>query len=131
MKEFLPQIIEIVGSIVGILIIVALNALKNYLVSKTNNEALKKAIFKADEVLITLMKARQQTIIDGLKKDAADGKITAEELKARMAAEKDAVIKDAIKFIGSEGTEALDGFYKDTKEYLEHRLESLVGEVKK
>jgi hypothetical protein len=48
-----------------------------------------------------------------------------------MAQIKDKTIKQVGEFIGTEGLNVLDNFYGDSKEYLQHRIEAMVGDLKK
>ncbi len=131
MKEYLPQIIDIVASLVGILLVMALNALKNYLASKTQNETLKGVEDKAINFLATIIKSQQATFVDRMKKDAADGKITAEEFKAAMKVLAESTVKTAKDALGSEVEGILEANYGDVTEYLKHKLEAIVADIKK
>lgn len=53
------------------------------------------------DIVATLVRAANQTLVDGLKKDAADGKITKEELLSRLDEVKNKVVADVKALIGS------------------------------
>ena len=131
MKEMLPEIMQLVMTLVGMIIIMLLKKGRDYLDSKLQDDKIKSIIGKAEIALETIVKSNQEVIVNGFKKDLEDGKITKEEFIANMAQIKDKTIKQVGEFIGTEGLNVLDGFYGDSKEYLQHRIEAMVNDLKK
>lgn len=131
MKEMLPEIMQLVMTLVGMIIIMLLKKGRDYLDSKLQDDKIKSIIGKAEIALETIVKSNQEVIVNGFKKDLEDGKITKEEFIANMAQIKDKTIKQVGEFIGTEGLNVLDNFYGDSKEYLKHRIEAMVGDLKK
>ena len=131
MKEMLPEIMQLVATLVGMVIIVLLKHGRDYINNKLQDERIKSVVGKAEIALETIVKSNQQVLVDGLKKDLADNTITKEEFKNRMVEVKDKTIRQVGELIGTEGLGVLDGFYGDSKEYLQHRLEAMVSDLKK
>lgn len=131
MKEMLPDILSLVGTLVGLVLIIVLKKGRDYLITKIGNDKFAVIINKVEMSLETIIKNNQETLVKGLKQDLADNKITKEEFLKRMAEIKGQTIKQVGEIIGTEGIEVLDGFYGDSKQYLQHRIEAMVGDLKK
>ena len=131
MKEMLPDILQLVATLATMIIIMLLKKGRDYLQTKINNDKVNGIIMKAEMALETIVKSNQQVLVDGLKKDLADNKITKEEFTNRMIEVKDKTIRQVGEFIGRDGMEIIDGFYGDSKEYLQHRIEAMVNDIKK
>lgn len=131
MKEMLPDILSLVGTLVGLILMVVLKKGRDYLIAKIGNDKFAVIINKVEMALETIIKNNQETLVKGLKQDLADNKITKEEFMSRMVEVKNQTIKQAGEVIGTEGLEVLDGFYGDSKQYLQHRIEAMVGDLKK
>jgi len=131
MKEMLPDILNLVGTLVGLILMIVLKKGRDYLIAKMGNDKFAVIINKVEMSLETIIKNNQETLVKGLKQDLADNKITKEEFLNRMVEVKNQTIKQVGEIVGTEGLKVLDGFYGDSKQYLQHRIEAMVGDLKK
>ncbi len=77
--------IAVIGLVFSGVLIPLVKAGFTWLATKTENEALKAALDEAQQVATDTVAMLQQTMVEGLKAQAADGRLTAEE--ARQVAE--------------------------------------------
>lgn len=131
MKEMLPDILNLVGTLVGLILMIVLKKGRDYLIAKMGNDKFAVIINKVEMSLETIIKNNQETLVKGLKQDLIDNKITKEEFLNRMVEVKNQTIKQVGEIVGTEGLKVLDGFYGDSKQYLQHRIEAMVGDLKK
>ena len=87
------------ATIVGSLLSVALGFLIKKLHRKTKSEYLSDLIYRLEDTVRNVVRELQQTVVDGLKKRSADGKLTAEDA-AEIRSEALAKVKS---YVGPKG----------------------------
>lgn len=127
----LPKLLEAVLPLLGILASWASIELAKFIKAKTKNEALAGALVRLNDVVFTVVKSLNQTVVDGLKAANADGRVTPEEV-AKIKADALALVKshigpkglDELLYVfGLKDEAALDKFVSD-------KVEAAVGDVK-
>ena len=131
MENHYPQLIDLAASVITVVLSIALVQLKAYLASKTSSHILQTAEDKACNFLGTLIQSQMATLVKGLKEDAANGVISKDEFNVRMADLKANTIKATREALGNEVTAIIDKNYGDVTEYLKHKLEAFVEQIKK
>lgn len=91
-----------------------------WLRNKTQNEAIKAAIFEAEKIADQTIYSLNQTIVDGLKEKNADGKLTAGEAKEVM----ELAIHNFIADVSSGTLSVLSENADNIEQYIKNLIES-------
>jgi len=123
----------VITSIVVPVVIALTGLLVSYLTTKAEaikqnmqDERLKKYIDIANEAVVTAVGAVSQTMVEGLKKAAADGVLSSEEAKAAFEEAKNR----SLAIMGQAGKEAVTALYGDLNEWIASKIEYYVGATK-
>ena len=125
---------ELVNLAVSILVIVAsiaLNALKNYLATKTDSDALRLAESKAIDYIVTRVRANKDNAAKIIMAKLADNKITKDEALAALKELGSLAISDTKANLGKTVVDTIGKHYGDVDAYLRDKLEMVVSDVKK
>jgi hypothetical protein len=123
LKLALPAVIAWVGTLGA-----------KWINGKANSEKLSSAFLRLLDVVNTTVAEVQQTLVGGLKADAADGKISAGEMAARLADAKKVAVDKVLQYLGPEYQKLLTEGFKingDTlRQFIAARIEAAVLNLK-
>lgn len=127
----LPKLLEAALPLLTVVLGWASVELSKFIRAKTKNEALAGALVRLNDVVFTVVKALNQTVVDELRKASADGKVTKEEVEkikaTALAQVKSHIgpkgIDELLYVLGLKDEAALDKFVAD-------KVEAAVGDVK-
>lgn len=78
-KELIASLAPVVGALFTGLVSLALMWLKNYIKARTNNVLVENAMARISNTAETVVAHISQTVVDGIKSAAADGKLSKED----------------------------------------------------
>jgi len=123
----------VITSVVVPVLVALVVLLQQYLSAKgealrasVKDERLKKYIDIANDAVMTAVGAVGQTMVDGLKRAAADGILSEDEATQAFNAAKDA----SLAIMGTAGREAVKELYGDFDAWLIGKIEFYVGKTK-
>lgn len=127
----LPKLLEAALPLLTVVLGWASVELSKFIRAKTKNEALAGALTRLNDVVFTVVKALNQTVVDELRKANADGKVTKEEVAGIKAKALEQVkshigpkgIDELLFVLGLKDEAALDKLVSD-------KVEAAVGDVK-
>lgn len=126
MIDWTQIIIAAVGLLFTAVLIPLVKAAFAWLKSKTENEAIKAALDEAQTVADTVVTSLQQTVVDGLKAKAADGKLTADD----AASVAEMATQQFFDDISDKSLELLESHTMDIEAYIKRVIESQLLKLK-
>lgn len=121
-----PLLVVVCG-LVGSFLVKSVNRATQFLVSKTDVENLQYAITAVNEVAENVVKSLNQTVVDDLRKESEDGRLTEDDMieiaNKAINTVRSSLSKDIIAI--------LDKAYLDSTRYLNDIIEAKVWDAKK
>jgi uncharacterized membrane protein YhiD involved in acid resistance len=120
-------IIAAIGLVFTAIIIPLIKAAFDWLKGKTQNEAIKAALDEAKSVADQVVASLQQTMVDELKAKSADGKLSAEDIKAISTKAFDMFVSD----LSQKSLALIADNANDITAYVKNLIESRLTLLKK
>ena len=121
-----PLLVVVCG-LVGSFLVKSINRATQFLVSKTDVENLQYAITAVNEVAENVVKSLNQTIVDDLRKESEDGRLTEDD----MIEIANKAINTVRASLSNDIIAILDRAYLDSTRYLNDIIEAKVWDAKK
>lgn len=128
MKEYLPQILDLVFALAGLVVAYYSRKFVNEKVANTN---LKSYIFKAFDILGAIVKSNFANARKTIEKDLEDGVITKEEATKMFKQIGENTLKDLKNKLGEEVWDVLNKHYGNAEEFFANTRDGLVEDLKK
>jgi len=119
-----------IGFLSGILISFA-KAIFNYIMGKTSNGLIKKAIEKAEDITLGIIESVYNELVKQAKIDLKDNVITKEEYQGLLKLAKETALNRLTKLIGDPLKKVMGSTIEEIKEFLSNLIEKKIDEVKK
>lgn len=121
-----PLLVVVCG-LVGSFLVKSINRATQFLVSKTDVENLQYAITAVNEVAENVVKSLNQTVVDDLRKQSEDGRLTEDD----MIEIANKAINTVRASLSNDIIAILDRAYLDSTRYLNDIIEAKVWDAKK
>ena len=121
-----PLLVVVCG-LVGSFLVKSVNRATQFLVSKTDVENLQYAITAVNEVAENVVKSLNQTVVDDLRKQSEDGRLTEDD----MIEIANKAINTVRASLSNDIIAILDRAYLDSTRYLNDIIEAKVWDAKK
>jgi len=122
MQELGLTLVPILGSIVAYVLI----TIARYIATSSNNQIVKAALTNLEQIIFSTVTALSQTMVDDLKRNKANGKLTVEE----AGLIKDKAISSIKNQVGSKDMEILAKYFSSIDELIDNMIEEKVAENK-
>lgn len=125
-QEVFVTFLSIVVSVLGVGLTWLSKNASDYIKEKVGNEHLQKLINRANEVVVTSVKAAMQEEVEDLKKKAGEdglNKDDARKIKTR-------VVNKIMAKLGDKSLQELENSFGDARSYIEDKVEATVKDVK-
>jgi len=124
--DFTEIVIAVIGLVFSAVLIPLIKAAFTWLKGKTQNEALIAALTEAETIAGNVVASLQATVVNGLKEKSADGKLSADDIKA--VSEKAATM--FLSDLSSQSLAVIQENADDITAYIKNLIEAKLAELK-
>jgi hypothetical protein len=125
-----PTVMELAVALVALAVGYAKSGLKELVTARTKEGVTRNALMVAQDTVMALVMQAQQTVVSELRKDLADGKITAAEFRNSLRIVRDSVLIAAKTLVGEKLGQALGLGTEAVGDLLEAKIEAAIPSAK-